>query len=31
LFTYSLLIFNDLFLTLFYALSENLIMKVQPS
>jgi hypothetical protein len=31
LFTYSLLIFNALFLTLFYTLSENLIIKAQPS
>jgi hypothetical protein len=31
LFTYSLLVFNVLFLTLFYTLSENLIIKVQPS
>jgi hypothetical protein len=30
-FTYNLLIFNALFLTLFYVLSENLIIKVQPS
>jgi hypothetical protein len=31
LFIYSLLVFNALFLTLFYTLSENLIIKTQPS
>jgi hypothetical protein len=31
LFIYSLFIFNALFFTLFYALSENLIIKAQPS
>jgi hypothetical protein len=31
LFIYSLFIFNALFFTLFYALSENLIIKARPS
>ena len=30
LFAYSLLVFNALYLTLFYIIFENLIMEIQP-
>jgi hypothetical protein len=31
LFAYSLLVFNALYLTLFYIIFENLVMRIQPS